>query len=56
MAMAFDPGAGGARRNVAFDAFICVDARSLEMARSCPCARGTFGRPAAEAVWDVSDP
>jgi len=26
------------------------------MARSGPCARGYFCRPAAEAVWGISDP
>jgi hypothetical protein len=26
------------------------------LARSCPCARGDFCRPVAEAVWANSDP
>jgi protein-L-isoaspartate(D-aspartate) O-methyltransferase len=26
------------------------------LARSCPCARGDFCRPVAEAVWGISDP
>jgi hypothetical protein len=29
----------GGRRNVAFDAFICVDARSLEVAQFCRLMR-----------------